>query len=320
MVEKLLLTNLVQGAVCLLWLAGLRRFAGPLRPGLWRGLLALAIALPVLLLGARAAGLPAPPDALHLLRISRWADLLTGLGPTTTALLAGLLAGTVAVFLVQEAWPALRSRRRHLGHRVPAGERLRASLERVWAAWLARGMAPRRGRKPVALELDSQRPAAALVGIVFPTVVVSRGLLATVDDAELDAVVAHEVAHLATGGNRESLVLWTLRALQAFNPFALLLFRALLEAREAHCDWLAATVTGRPGALAAALLRSRRKRSTAWATRWLRARAELDRRAETASTRGRVRALLSHRRGERVHPLIFIVFAAILGGVLWTIT
>ena len=320
MVETLLLTNLVHGAVCLLWLAGMRRFAGPMRPGLWRGLLALAITMPVLMLGARLAGLPAPPDELIVLRMSRWAGLLSGLGPTMTTLLASLLVGTAVVFLVQEVWPALRSRRRHLGHRVAADERLRASLERVWAAWQARGLAPRRGRKPVALELDSQRPAAALEGIVFPTVVVSRGLLATVDDAELDAVVAHEIAHLATGGNRESLVLWTLRALQAFNPCALLIFRALLEAREAHCDWLAATVTERPGTLASALLHSRRKTSTAWATRWLRARAELDRRAENASTRSRVRALLNHQRGTPVHPLIFIVFAAILGGMLWTIS
>lgn len=123
--------------------------------------------------------------------------------------------------------------------------------------------------------LDDSRPLARAAGTRgSAALVVSTGLLAALSDAELDAVVAHEVAHLANGDSRlMSLALapvvladelfvdedpdlddlfWNLvgGAIRLAGEFGASVFAV---GREAAADETAARLTGDPAALAAAL-------------------------------------------------------------------
>lgn len=123
--------------------------------------------------------------------------------------------------------------------------------------------------------LDSPRPLARTAGTRrSAALVVSTGLLAALSDAELDAVVAHEVAHLANGDSRlMSLALtpvvladdlfvdddpdlddlfWNLVGglFRLVGGFGASVFAV---GREAAADETAARLTGDPAALASAL-------------------------------------------------------------------
>lgn len=320
MMETLLVTNLLHGAVALGWAVGVRRLAGPLSPTLWADLLRFCLGLPPMIALLRLLGLPAPPEWLHTLRVNHWADALQGAGVIWLILLGTLLAGTAALFVVQEAGPAWRLRRGRLHHPPEQDPELTAQTEGLLQRLRDAGLAPYRGRAPQARRLATEAWTAGLVGIIEPTVVASRGLLAVLDHAEREATIAHELAHWVRGGNLRLLGVWVLRALQAPSPGALVLFRALVEAEEAACDEVATRVTGRPAALASALLKAHAHPERAdGAGLLVRAQTEVLRRAELASTRARVRRLLDEP--PQTHPSRSVLAAAVsaLAVLLWSI-
>ena len=314
----LLLLNLLHGTIALAWVVALRRSGAPLAPRTAAGLLTLAVGLPPVVLLAQR--LWPVPDRWAVMRLDLWQELLGVAGWPLFASLLLLLAGTSAIFLLQELLPALRRRRALVGPRV-LDSRLEASAERVWGAVLARTKRPRRDRpRPVVRCLEVARPLAALSGFLRPEVLVSRGLLAHLDDEELDGVVAHELAHLLHGGNLWPLVLWLLRVPQAANPAALILFRQLMELREAACDATAAELTRRPAALAAVLLKLQGRPPPEAGSGWLeRARGEVLRRAGVAATRARVERLLEPQALPARLGTLLPVAAVLLGALLWSV-
>lgn len=121
--------------------------------------------------------------------------------------------------------------------------------------------------------VDSPAPTAAVVGYrpSRSTLVVSTGLVAALGDAQLDAVLAHELSHVA---NYDAAVLTALsfpraRASRVFRRYGLnpvvtlfawfvaatgrLCATAVARAREYAADDAAAAMTGDPAALATAL-------------------------------------------------------------------
>lgn len=311
--------NLLQGLVALVWIAGSRRLAGPVEPEALVRWHAVALVLPPLLAAAGLAGFPPPDDRFRLARADLWAQAATGAGGALQGALALLLAGSTAIFVVQELAPAWIHRRRRLGGLVQPDARLEASLVRSLEAYRASGLRLGRGRAPWIRLLETDRRLAALRGVVQPVVLVSRGLLSELDDAELDGVVAHELAHLFRGGNLRELLLWIVRALQAPSPAALVLSRGLFQVAEEACDALAARVTGRPAALASALLKSTPRDAVPGPGSLARARSEVLRRAAVASTRLRVRALLDGKPAGRSPGPGAWAGAIALGAMLWAI-
>jgi Zn-dependent protease with chaperone function len=86
-------------------------------------------------------------------------------------------------------------------------------------------------------------------------VLISRDLLDCLDDSELEATLAHELAHLKA---RDVLVVGIagfLRDVVAWNPVAHLALRKLTMDRELEADRRAAAVTGQPLAVASSLLK-----------------------------------------------------------------
>ena len=110
------------------------------------------------------------------------------------------------------------------------------------------------GLGPVALLVTDEPIAPAAIGLVRPAILLPRSLLRDARDAELRAVLAHEMAHVARhDAARHVLAELALLPLR-FHPVVPLLRRRLAETRELACDEAAAVVVGGVRVYARALL------------------------------------------------------------------
>ncbi len=315
---SVLATNLLHGLVSLLWIGGLRRLPPKLTPDLWVRLLSAAVVVSPVVIVLHALDLsPALPEVL---RVAVWAESAES-SPLVAFLLLAVVVVTVVLFVQQELRPVLASwvRRQHVHRTVDPA--LTGLVHEVLADFQAAGVRLPSGTPLRAARVESPQPMAALQGLVRPTVLISTGLLERLDPRELRAVIAHEAAHWVQGGNLRVLLVWLFRAAQALSPFALVLFRTLSEAREVAADSLAAAVTGRPEMLASALLKlhGAPARLDPSMTAWQRTRVQVLHRAELASTRLRVRALLDHEHALGVPSWVSWTLAGQLGGLLWLV-
>lgn len=97
------------------------------------------------------------------------------------------------------------------------------------------------------------RPLALTCGIFRPTVLLSTWMVEHLDRRELEAVLAHELQHVA---RRDYLVIWLatlLRDAFFYLPTSQVAYRQLQHEKELACDDLAIGATQRPLALASAL-------------------------------------------------------------------
>ncbi len=97
------------------------------------------------------------------------------------------------------------------------------------------------------------QPLALTWGIFRPTVLISSWMVEHLDAKELEAVLAHELQHIA---QRDSLIIWLatlLRDAFCYVPTSWSAYGALQREKEVACDDLTVQVTRRPLALASAL-------------------------------------------------------------------
>ncbi|MFL5654081.1 MAG: M56 family metallopeptidase [Ktedonobacteraceae bacterium] len=97
------------------------------------------------------------------------------------------------------------------------------------------------------------QPLALTYGLWKPTVLLSTWMVEHLDRRELEAVVVHELEHVA---RRDYLVTWlamVLRDAFFYLPTSWVAYRQLQREKELACDDLAIAVTHRPLALASAL-------------------------------------------------------------------
>lgn len=109
------------------------------------------------------------------------------------------------------------------------------------------------GRGPAVHVADV--PGPMIVGLTRSRLIAPRGLDTRLSADERDAVLLHELAHVARSDFAWNLVLRAGLALVWFNPFAWRLYRDLADEREAACDALAVARGASPIALARALVR-----------------------------------------------------------------
>ena len=110
-------------------------------------------------------------------------------------------------------------------------------------------------RRPPVLILPPGYSGAFAVGARRSKILISTDLLYELDNDELEAVLAHEVAHIQS---RDLLVVSAagfLRDAVAWNPFAHVAHSRLVADREFEADRRAAAITGNPLAVASGLLK-----------------------------------------------------------------
>jgi Zn-dependent protease with chaperone function len=166
-------------------------------------------------------------------------------------------------------------------------------------------------RVPQVYLLPAERGIKVFVaGTWRPRLVLSSALITSLSADELEAVLAHEMAHLA---RHDQIVGWAalvMRSLMFYNPILYLLTGWLRREREKAADLLAARWTGRPRALARGLLH---------VTELLSGR-QAESQLLTGLTSGRilserVQLLLSHDADRRREPRKLMAFALAFVGL-----
>jgi beta-lactamase regulating signal transducer with metallopeptidase domain len=194
------------------------------------------LALPALLRPTTIdAGSIALPVADRYLDFAPTAPILLGVWATATLLLT---AGRIL--------RSTRFRRDVLRRAVPAPPLVAVNVVRLAREF---GVTP-----PRALLIEGRIAGAAVIGVRDPVLLLDAASLAILDGAELEGVIAHELAHVA---RRDNLVAWLVAAVRdvvCFVPGAGSALEALHREREAAADQDAVAVTKRPGALASGLL------------------------------------------------------------------
>jgi Zn-dependent protease with chaperone function len=214
----------------------------------------------------------------------RWAAVeLLGVAADRVWLLGCALIGLVLLFADLVPWGRrlLVGRGRHLPT-APVPDALLGQVAR-----LSGGLGI---PVPRVVFLDSPALLLCCRGIRVPALVVSQGAVASLDDEELEAALAHELSHLQSADVLMSWGLLVARLLHAFNPAVHVIARGMARDQERRADLAASTITGQPLALASALIKVFRASRTPRRGQG-RARAFLER-AREAEIEDRCRRLL----------------------------
>ena len=106
---------------------------------------------------------------------------------------------------------------------------------------------------PRVLLLPHERPLAFTCGFVRPKILIASWMVEHLDRRELEAVLAHELEHLARHDYFVTWLAMVLRDAFFYLPTSQIAYRQFQREKELACDDLAVRVTQRPLALASAL-------------------------------------------------------------------
>ena len=163
------------------------------------------------------------------------------------AVLASLVASAAVSFGVWRYAPASVLRR--FAPREPGGDE-------AWLQSYADLVAEfERFPRPAVGIVDSDAPFAIAVGGRRPTVIVGSGLLRQLDRDEVETVVAHELMHLKHHDAGFKVFSRVFSRILFFDPFSKFFDPAVHREREYLADQAGARSTGKPAALASALLK-----------------------------------------------------------------
>ncbi len=160
-----------------------------------------------------------------------------------------LLVLTASFFLFREAIPSIRYSLRSRSSLPPVRPGQFPKLDGVLAK-LARNNHSRMPK--VLLSADA---VPMVYTLIHKTLFISEGTINMLDSEELEAVIAHELAHITGQGYRIAQISLILRFLMFYNPVALFIFRRIVNDNEKYCDDIAVHATGKRLALASGLLR-----------------------------------------------------------------
>ena len=173
----------------------------------------------------------------------------TLLKPGVTELFMNFLLVAAILFLVMLAirWGALYAYRQ----RLAASEEMDHAIYPKVSAIAERLSKSFNVKMPRIVFADV--PCPLMIGFANCTIALPAGGIDKLSEAELEAVLAHEFAHIKRKDNIKLWVAITLRDLLFFSPFVWITFRLLSAERERSADYLAAKTTGKPVELAGAI-------------------------------------------------------------------
>jgi Zn-dependent protease with chaperone function len=199
-------------------------------------------------------------EQVALIDLNEWLGLRLVGGLYAWHLFGALLALLTAYFLFKEAIPSLRhylGRRHSSSHiesrRFPELDSILTNLSGV------KGL-------PMPKVLLSAENTPVIHTMGSRVLILSAATINMLDNEELEAVVAHELAHLTKQARRINQISMALRFLMFYNPIALFIFRRIINDNEKNCDDIAASTTGKQLALASGLFKVFRQTATSPAT------------------------------------------------------
>lgn len=181
-----------------------------------------------------------------LFDINRWLNLeIFGIMPLWIFFISILLI-TAAIFLFQELIPVLKNTFESKNPDVEAEGHEEHPIVNEALADLA-------AEKPDILVLEDDDYIFFSTTGRNAAVFISTGLIKTLDKEQLQAAIAHEMAHIARNKKPLLIAVFLFRVIMFFNPVALLEFRRLVQEEEKICDDMAVALTQKPHALSEAL-------------------------------------------------------------------
>lgn len=164
------------------------------------------------------------------------------------ALLLLVFFMTSLVFFFQELIPVLR-------HAFASGNPASGEIREGDDPAILEALEKLPVEKPDVYVLDEEDPlifsSTGRKGSVF----LSSGLIGFLTVEQLQAALAHEIAHVLRSRRPYMVIVFLLRIAMFFNPFVLLQFRRSVQDDEKICDEIAVSLTGKPLVLAGTLKR-----------------------------------------------------------------
>jgi Zn-dependent protease with chaperone function len=181
-----------------------------------------------------------------LFDITRWLNMeLWGVIPFGLLFLC-LLAITSLIFLFQEMVPILK-------HTLESKTMEHEGMRREPDPFIENASRALSIDKPEVFVVEDDDLLIFSTTGRNPVIFVSTGLTVTLTQDEMQAALAHELAHIARSRRPLLLAAFFLRMILFFNPVALIEFRRVVRNEEKICDDIAVSLTHRPDALAEAL-------------------------------------------------------------------
>ncbi len=172
---------------------------------------------------------------------------------------AGVRMAAAAAVVVALAFASVLS---YLVWRFASGRVLRTLSPRAlypeegWLQDYVRLLAQFEGMRPVpVLVVEREEPLALAVGGRAAAILVSRGLLRLLDREEIETTLAHELMHLMHHDAEFKVFSTVFSRILFFDPFSKFFDPAVHREREYLADEMSGRSTGRPAALASALLK-----------------------------------------------------------------
>ena len=110
-------------------------------------------------------------------------------------------------------------------------------------------------RKPIPLLVSSRSIEPGVFGILHPVLLWPAGISAQLDDAQVEAIVAHEVEHVRRRDNLTAAIHMLVEALFWFHPAVRWMSTRLLDERERACDERVLELNARPETYAESILK-----------------------------------------------------------------
>lgn len=184
-----------------------------------------------------------------LFDINRWLNIeLWGTIPLSILFIV-MLSGTALIFLLQEMIPIARhmleSRASASDEETQDSPPGNPAVDKVLSDFP--------GEKPDISVIDDDDFVIFSTTGKNPRVFLSTGAMGTLNTQEMQAAVAHELAHIARSRRPLLVIIYIIRVLMFFNPVVLVEFRRIVQEEEKICDDMAVSLTGKRSALAETL-------------------------------------------------------------------